>query len=86
MARAAGQPSPFLHGLCTLGILGRAATERGERLTSLSARFTRPVFPGEALDIEAWWADDGAGATARVSVGGELVRGPAGAAFAPAAT
>jgi acyl dehydratase len=85
-ARAAGQPRPFLHGLCTLGALGqaldRAAAADGRRLASLAGRFTRPVFPGDTLDLAAWWADDGATALARVDAGGELVLGPVAATFA----
>jgi acyl dehydratase len=80
VAVAAGQPRPFLHGLCTLGALGhaldQAAAARGERLASLSGRFTRPAFPGDALTIEAW------GGVARVRVGDEVVVGPAYAEFA----
>jgi len=86
-ARAAGQPRPFLHGLCTLGVLGhaldRAAGAGGRRLATLEGRFTRPVFPGDALEVEAWHAEDGARAAARVSVDGALALGPARATFAP---
>jgi len=88
VAVAAGQPRPFLHGLCTLGALGhaldRAAAPDGRRLRSLSGRFTRPVFPGDALELSAWW-DDGATGLARVDVGGEPVLGPVEATFVPRA-
>jgi acyl dehydratase len=86
MARGAGQPRPFLHGLCTFGALGHAlgrAAEPGRRLASLDGRFTRPVFPGDTLALEAWWASAGAEAVARVAVDGELVLGPVAATFAP---
>jgi acyl dehydratase len=82
IAHAAGQPRPFLHGLCTLGALGHAldvATDR--RLASLEGRFTRPVFPGDVLTIEAWWDGDDA-ALARVRVGDDVVLAPARATFA----
>lgn len=87
LARAAGQPRPFLHGLCTLGALGhaldRAAGADGRRLAALAGRFTRPVFPGDALEVEAWWTADGA--VARVAVDGALALGPAGARLVPRA-
>lgn len=70
LARAAGQPRPFLHGLCTLGAVGHAldrAAGRHRRLAGLTGRFARPVFPGDTLFVEAW--EDGDGATvARVRV------------------
>ena len=87
MARAAGQPRPFLHGLCTLGALGHAldkAAGDGRRLTSLDGRFTRPAFPGDALTLEAWWLEDGDAAVARVRVGEDVVLGPASATFVDA--
>lgn len=46
---------PILHGLCTLGFVGRAvALSTGRPITSLSARFSRPVWPGDTLVIEGW--------------------------------
>jgi acyl dehydratase len=86
VARAAGQPRPFLHGLCTLGALGfaleKAAAREGRRLASLAGRFTRPVFPGDELVVEGWW---GAGtAAARVRVGDDVVLGAASAGFVAA--
>jgi acyl dehydratase len=86
LARAAGQPRPFLHGLCTFGALGHAldrAAGPGRRLATLEGRFTRPVFPGDALDVEAWWTGADAAACA-VAVGGETVLGPARATFTAA--
>lgn len=55
----AGFPAPILHGLCTYGIAGRAllfALCGGDdaRLTSMSARFTAPVLPGEVLTTRIW--------------------------------
>lgn len=59
VAREAGFPRPILHGLCTYGIACRAilaawCDSRPERLRSLFARFTAPVFPGEALRFEMY--------------------------------
>jgi acyl dehydratase len=84
-ARAAGQPRPFLHGLCTFGALGHAldrAAGRERRLTSLGARFTRPVFPGDALDLAIWLTGPTTAACA-VAVDGETVLGSGEATFGP---
>ena len=56
-AAKAGFDRPILHGLCTLGVATRAvlASLTGgtpERLVSLSARFSRPVFSGETIRTE----------------------------------
>jgi acyl dehydratase len=56
-ASKAGFERPILHGLCTLGVATRAiltsfASGAPERLTSLSVRFSRPVFPGETIRTE----------------------------------
>ena len=50
----AGFPKPIMHGLCTYGFSGRALiAELGNgdagAITSIDARFTKPVFPGETL-------------------------------------
>jgi len=62
-ATRAGFDRPILHGLCTLGVATRAtlatlADGRPERLVSLSARFSRPVFPGETIRTEFVAAND----------------------------
>jgi acyl dehydratase len=59
LARAAGFDKPILHGLCTYGIacqsLIRALCDYdATRLRSMSARFTKPVFPGETIRTEYW--------------------------------
>jgi acyl dehydratase len=56
-AAKAGFERPILHGLCTLGIATRAVIATfgdgmPHRLKSLSARFSRPVFPGETIRTE----------------------------------
>jgi len=56
-AAKAGFERPILHGLCTLGIATRAviavlADGMPHRLKLLSARFSRPVFPGETIRTE----------------------------------
>ena len=60
----AGFPKPILHGLCTYGVSGRAlVAELGNgdaaRVTSITARFTSPVFPGETLTTLIWRTDPG---------------------------
>jgi len=63
-AREAGFDRPILHGLCTYGMAGRAIIKQAcggapERLASLAARFSSPVFPGETLRAELWDAKGG---------------------------
>lgn len=58
-ARRGGFSGPILHGMCTYGITGRLLLQAvcgGDptRLRSMSARFTRPVMPGDALTVQAW--------------------------------
>lgn len=57
-ARATGQPRPILHGLCSLGFAARElAGLLGQHpcdLTSLEARFTAAVLPGDLLELRAW--------------------------------
>lgn len=58
-ATMAGFPKPILHGLCTYGVSGRAlVAELGNgaaaNITSIAARFSSPVFPGEALTTSIW--------------------------------
>lgn len=58
-AARAGFDRPILHGLATLGVaVGALITElRGGRcadITGVTARFTRPVYPGDELTVTAW--------------------------------
>ncbi len=59
-AKAAGFPRPILHGAATFGIAAHAILRQidycAERLASMSARFSRPVFPGETIRTEMWIA------------------------------
>lgn len=54
---------PILHGLCTYGFGMRAvarAVAGGDatRLREISARFTKPVWPGDTLRTEVWTEGD----------------------------
>ncbi|MER7684961.1 MaoC/PaaZ C-terminal domain-containing protein [Streptomyces sp. NPDC097610] len=58
-ARRAGFERPILHGLCTYGVIARTLTrtELGgdqTRFREISARFSKPVLPGEQLRTEVW--------------------------------
>ncbi len=58
-AKAAGFDRPILHGAASFGIAARAvlrtcADYRPERLKSIEARFSRPVFPGDTIRTEMW--------------------------------
>ena len=58
-AKAAGFDRPILHGAASFGIAARAilrtcADYRPERLKSIEARFSRPVFPGDTIRTEIW--------------------------------
>ncbi|MGH3961362.1 MaoC/PaaZ C-terminal domain-containing protein [Mycobacterium sp.] len=60
----AGFPKPIMHGLCTYGVSGRAlVAELGNgvaaNITSIAARFTKPVFPGEMLTTLIWRTEPG---------------------------
>lgn len=59
IAKAAGFARPILHGLATYGVAGQAILKavcdhRPERILSLNARFTAPVYPGETFRTEIW--------------------------------
>ena len=58
-AKAAGFPKPILHGLCTYGFTGRALLHSlcgsdPRKFTSMEARFSKPVFPGDSLTVKMW--------------------------------
>ena len=66
-AARGGFPQPILHGLCTFGFTGRALLHQlcgsdPDRFRAMSGRFSKPVFPGEALTISVWEQGDGTGA------------------------
>jgi acyl dehydratase len=62
-AAKAGQPGVILHGLCTLALCSKPLIERlsggdPRRLRRMHARFVRPVFPGQPIDIKVWEAGE----------------------------
>lgn len=62
-AASAGFDRPILHGLATMGLVGRALVHlccdgNPARLTAISARFTAPVWPGESVWTEIWRTGD----------------------------
>jgi len=63
-AARSGFARPILHGLATAGIVGRALVRLccgndPARLSALRYRFTAPVWPGDAILVEAWASGDG---------------------------
>jgi acyl dehydratase len=63
-AAMGGFDRPILHGLCTFGFTGRALLHTfcesdPERFESMTARFSRPVYPGEDLSVAMWAAGEG---------------------------
>jgi acyl dehydratase len=64
-ARAAGFRGPIVHGLTTYGFSARALVQEvcggdAGRFGAIRARFTRPVYPGETIEVAIWRTDDGA--------------------------
>lgn len=63
VAAKAGYPRPILHGLCTYGLTCRAVLQatlgyQADRIRSHEARFSAPLYPGEAVRVDIW--EDGA--------------------------
>ena len=63
-AAMGGFEKPILHGLCSFGFTGRALLHTmcgsdPDRFGSMSARFSKPVYPGEELTVSIWDAGNG---------------------------
>lgn len=63
-AALGGFERPILHGLCSYGFTGRALLHTlcgsdPARFTSMAARFTKPVMPGDELTVRMWELGDG---------------------------
>jgi acyl dehydratase len=74
-AARAGFARPILHGLCTYSVVARALMmmNPGHRLLGIEARFSKPVFPGETIRVEAWRSQDGFAFRAWVDARGAMV-------------
>jgi acyl dehydratase len=63
-AAMAGFDRPILHGLCSFGFTGRGllhtlCASEPDRFVSMSARFSKPVMPGDELTVSIWELGDG---------------------------
>jgi acyl dehydratase len=63
IAAKAGFDRPILHGLCSYGIAGLSLVLElcdgdPDRLTELFARFSKPVYPGETIQLELFQEGD----------------------------
>jgi acyl dehydratase len=77
-AALAGFERPILHGLCTYGFTGRALVSAicdgdAREFRSMSARFARPVMPGDQLTAEFWRLGEGNAAFRTRNGRGEVV-------------
>jgi acyl dehydratase len=86
-ARRAGFPRPILHGLCTFGFSGRAllhslADGDNSRLTGVTGRFARPVFPGDTLTVRIWRTGPGEAVYTTEDQNGSIVIAEGSATFA----
>ncbi len=58
-AQMGGFDRPILHGLCSYGFTGRALLRElcgsdPARFSSMDARFSKPVMPGDTLTVSMW--------------------------------
>jgi acyl dehydratase len=78
VAGKAGFPAPILHGLCTFGVVCYALVQHlcagnPDQLKELSVRFSRPVFPGETIQLELYLDGPDVRFRARVKERDEIV-------------
>jgi len=76
-AKMAGFDRPILHGLCTYGFTGRALLHSlcgsdPARFKSMEGRFSKPVYPGDALTVKMW-VDGGAALFRTETQNGDVV-------------
>ena len=86
-AKKAGFDAPFLHGLCTYGVVGRAVLHAlcdsdPARFTSFDARFADQVQLGDTIVTKLWRMDDGEAIVQAESQRGNIVLSQAKATFA----
>jgi acyl dehydratase len=61
-AKMAGFPRPILHGLCTysaVAICLQRMVGLDRKLLSIQARFSKPVYPGETIQVDGWYLSSG---------------------------
>jgi acyl dehydratase len=63
-AQMSGFEKPIMHGLCTHGFACRAVVKHlfpgePERLTRFRNSFTRPLYPGQAIETQIWQVEEG---------------------------
>jgi acyl dehydratase len=63
-AKMAGFEKPIMHGLCTLGFACRALLSKltpgePEKARRLACRFSKPLYPGQAIKTLIWKTGDG---------------------------
>ena len=78
VAQNAGFDRPILHGLSTMGLVGRALIHAccggiAKNLHDIGARFIAPVYPGETIRTHIWQDNDIIQFRAEVIEGGEVV-------------
>ncbi|NIA24198.1 MAG: 3-alpha,7-alpha,12-alpha-trihydroxy-5-beta-cholest-24-enoyl-CoA hydratase [Gammaproteobacteria bacterium] len=78
VAAMAGFPRPILHGLCTYGIVCKAAVDgvfEGDvsRVRAYRARFSKPVIPGQTILTSLWRQGDRVILRASVKETGQVV-------------
>ena len=59
LAKKVGFDAPILHGLASFGIAARAVLQacditNPDKLSFISLRFSKPVYPGETISTEVW--------------------------------
>ena len=86
-ARKAGFEAPFLHGLCTYGVVGRAILHAlcgGDpaRFKSFDARFADQVQLGDTIVTKLWRVGDGEAIVQAESQRGNVVLSQSNATFA----
>ncbi len=77
-AKVAGFDRPILHGAASFGIAAHAvlrtcADYRPERMASIEARFSKPVFPGDTIRTEMWVDGPRVSFQCRVAGRGDIV-------------
>jgi len=87
-AQMAGYEGPFLHGLCTYGIVGRAILHGlcgsdPARFGSFEARFADQVWPGDQVITKMWIIGEGEAIVQAETQKGNVVLSKSRATFKP---